>query len=279
MSRARISLFSQSLFALDLLEAIEATAALGFDAIELACCKPHFDLEMARRDPERVLRAIERSGLAVSALSTFSSYTDPRTVDDELAAAETFIRLAPTFGTQTVKVNPGPPGSALATPAHWRCLERALAELIPLAREIGVRLAFETHMRQLTDTLASAKRLMTLAPADVVGLTVDYSNLVFAGDDLEQVVADLGERTYNTHLKNGTIDAAGGWCFHPLDVGWTDYAVVLGALCDGGYDGPLTLECLGPDAREHPLRTAQRDREILVRLLRQTGWDIPKGMM
>jgi sugar phosphate isomerase/epimerase len=193
-----ISLFSQSLFALDLKEAIEVTATSGYDAIELACCKPHFDLETARRDPEGVARRLERAGLSVSALSGFNSFTDPGTLDDELLAAETFIRLAPLFKTRTVKLNPGPPGSATATPAHWRCLERALATLVPLAREVGVRLAFETHMHQLSDTLTSAKRLLALAPADVVGLTVDFSNLVFAGEDVAQVVSDLNSRTYNT---------------------------------------------------------------------------------
>jgi aryl-alcohol dehydrogenase-like predicted oxidoreductase len=44
-----ISLFSQSLFALDLERAIDTTAKSGYDAIELACCKPHFDLERLRR--------------------------------------------------------------------------------------------------------------------------------------------------------------------------------------------------------------------------------------
>ena len=262
-----IALFSQSLFALALERAIEGTAELGYDAIELACHKSHFDLGTARHYPERVARQIERAGLSVSALSTFNTFTDPDTLGDELAAVETFIRLAPMFGTTTVKLIPGPPSSTVATPAHWRCLEDALKVLVPLAREIGVRLAFETHMRQLTDSLTGSKRLLGLAPADVVGLTVDYSNLVFSGEDLSQVLAELTSRTYNTHLKNGTIDEDGGWHFHALDEGWTDNALVLGTLCDLGYDGPLTIECLGPEAQEHPLRTAARDLEILRRYL------------
>ena len=269
----KISLFSQSLFALDLERAIETTAALGYDAIELACCPPHFDLQTARCDPEGIARRIERAGLRVSALSGFSAFTDPHSLGDELAAAETFIRLAPMFETTTVKLAPGPPSSADATPAHWRCLEEALARLIPLARQVGVRLAFETHMRQLTDTLASSQRLIALSPADVVGLTVDFSNLAFAGEDLAQAVPELAGRTYNTHLKNGTMDADGAWHFHALDTGWTDYALVLGLLREAGYAGFLTIECLGQEAQERPAHTAQRDLEILKRTLRQVGWD------
>ena len=272
-----ISLFSQSLFALDLEEAIEGTAALGFDAIELACHSRHFDLKTASRDAGRVARRIERAGLAVSALSGFNTFTDPGTLDAELAAAEIFIRLAPSFGTEIVKLTPGPPGSARATSTHWQCFEQALAVLIPLAQEVGVRLAFETHMRQLTDTLASSRRLLEMTPAGVVGLTVDYSNLVFAGEDVTQVVFDLADRTYNTHLKNGTMDADGGWHFHALDEGWTDCALLLSLLRDARYDGPLTIESLDPEARERPLHIAGRDLAILKRTLEQVGWDDWQG--
>jgi len=271
-----ISLFSQSLFALDLESAIQATAAAGYAAIELACCKPHLDLAAAN-DPSsdlvsRTVAQIRDAGLAVSALSGFCTLTEPRILEQELAVVETLVRLAPLFGTDLIKLTPGPPGSAAATPGHWRCLEQALGVIAPLAREAGVRLAFETHMRQLTDSLASSARLLTLAPADVVGLTVDYSNLAFAGDDLAATVTELGDRTYNTHLKNGTIDADGAWRFGPLDQGWTDYPLILGLLRERGYTGPLAVECLGPDAQEHPTRTARRDREILERYLAQVGW-------
>ncbi len=272
-----ISLFSQSLFALDLEQAIDATAEAGYDAIELACCKPHFDLERAHGDPEGVARHIKQAGLSVSALSTFNTLTDPDTLENEIEAAETFIRLAPMFRTQIVKLTPGPPGSAEATPRHWRCLKEALAALVPLARGTGVRLAVETHMRQLTDTLASSRRLLASTPADVVGLTVDYSNLVFAGDDLARALSELASRTYNTHLKNGTIGADGAWHFGALDEGWTDHVLVLSALRDLRYDGPLTIECLDPQARLHPARTARRDLEILKRTLTQVGWDLDTG--
>jgi len=267
----KISLFSQSLFALDLDEAIAAAAELGFDAIELACCRPHFDLETARRRPEDIARRIKGAGLAVSALSGFNGFTDPESLSEELAAAETFIGLAPLFETKTVKLTPGPPSSADASAAHWRCLGKALEALIPPAEEVGVRLAFETHMRQLTDTLASSERLLELAPSDVVGLTVDYSNLVFAGEDLRRVVPALADRTYNTHVKNGTIDAAGRWVFDRLDRGWTDWPLVLRLLRHSGYTDFLTLECLSAEDRGGPRRAAGRDLEILRGWLDRMG--------
>ncbi len=56
-----LSLFSQSLFTLSLKQAIEATAQIGFPAIELACTAPHFDLDMAIQQPQKIARQIQRT--------------------------------------------------------------------------------------------------------------------------------------------------------------------------------------------------------------------------
>ena len=47
-----------------------------------------------------------------------------------------------------------------------------------------MRLAFETHMRQLTDSLAGTRQLLARAASPAIGLTGDFSNLVFAGENL-----------------------------------------------------------------------------------------------
>jgi len=266
----KTALFSQSLFALPLAEAIEATAQIGFSAIELACAPPHFDLETARTEPQRVAEQIRRNGLHVSALSLFNNFTEGTIQSDQLEAAEVYIRLAPLFQTKILKLIFGPLASGEATEAHWDRLARALARLAGVAGEVGVRLAFETHMRQLTDTLTGARRLLELAPSHTIGLTVDFSNLAFAGEDLSEAVPALADRMYNTHVKNGTLGEDGAWYFHSLDTGLTDYPEVLKLLRRVDYRGYLTVECLEPETREKPLQTAKRDLEILQSFLEKT---------
>ena len=297
----KTSLFSQSLFALTLTEAIETTARIGFPAIELACSKPHFDMETALQNANGVAQHVRKAGLKVSALSLFNNFTDRARLADQVEAAKVYTRLAPLFNTDVIKMTPGPPGSAEATEEHWRCLGIALEQLVPVAEEVGVRLAFETHMRQLTDTLAGAKRLLEMAKTDVehaaslfkdvehaaslfkdvehaaslfkvVGLTVDFSNLSFAGEDMRKAVSVLAEHTYNTHLKNGLVTEDGDWQFNALDDGLTDYLTVISLLRDVDYKGYFTIECLGPDARERPAETAKRDLIILRRYLERVGY-------
>lgn len=273
MPTPSISLFSQSLFALPLTDAIAAAADIGFDAIELACAAPHFDLETAHNEPDRVAEMLRQHGLTVSALSLFSSFTDPSTLDNQIHAAETYIRLAPLFNTSIVKITPGQPASAEATGEHWACCALALARLIDVAEEVGVRLACETHMRQLTDTLAGTQRLLDRVASETLGLTVDFSNMTFAGETMPDVFDALSDRMYNTHVKNGTIVADRAWQFLPLDTGWTDYTEVMALLRSSGYAGYLTIECLGPDAQAQPAETAARDLGILRRLMAQAGFD------
>jgi L-ribulose-5-phosphate 3-epimerase len=273
----KISLFSESLFTLSLEDAIRVTRKAGYLAIELACKTPHLNLEIARYDSRRIAEMIRHEGLKVSALSLYNRFTDPACVKEQIEAAETFIRLAPLFQTKTVKLTPGPPGSADATANHWDCLASAIKRLVPVADEVGVQLAFETHMRQLTDTLASAQHLLEIAPSDTVGLTVDFSNLAFAGEPLCEAIAALKDRMYHTHVKNGYIDDAGGWHFQPLDEGLTDYPSVFGILRKSGYEGYLSVECLGPDAQQRPEQTARRDLAILKRLLEEPPCKTPNS--
>jgi len=263
----KISLFSQSLFALPLAEAIPAAARAGYDAVELACTAPHLDAVTARTAGESWAARVRDSGLSVSALSLFTRFTEPAQVDEQVEEAAMFIDLAPAFGTQVVKLTPGPPASEAASQSHWACLEGALERLERVAAEVGVRLAVETHMRQLTDTAAASGQLLGRMSSQRLGLTVDFSNLAFAGDDPAAAVETFGSRVYNTHFKNGTIAADGSWSFTALDQGWTAYPAVLAALRSTGYDGYLTVECLQPEARQHPVKTARRDRRILEQYL------------
>jgi len=122
-------------------------------------------------------------------------------------------------------------------------------------------------MRQLTDTLASSLRLLEVVPDRTVGLTVDFSNLAFAGERMGEVVAKLSERMYHAHVKNGYLCADGSWDFRRLDDGLVSYDELLPLLRGAGYEGYLSVECLGPAQPEELVARARCDGEILMRLL------------
>ena len=269
------ALFSETLAALPLAEAMAATARIGYPATELLCAAPHLDHALARRDAETVAAQIRGCGLAVAALSLHNTFTDPALLAEELRVAQTFIGLAPLFGTRLLQLDPGRPTARLAEPHQWNCLAQALHELAGMARDAGVKLAFHTTMRQITDTLAGTERLIELAPADCIGVTADLTNLRFSGADPAQVITRLGDRIYHTHIKNGYIGANGEWNFGRLDRGLLDYTAILPQLHAGGYRGYLSIESIGLNARKYPApeatQAAQTDLKLLRNYLKQTG--------
>ncbi len=267
----RISLFSQSLFALPLDRAIPATAEAGYHTIELACRAPHFDRRRART--KKTVELVKNAGLEVSALSLFNKFTEPALLDEEVEDAKEYIRFAPEFGTGIVKLTPGPPASADAKKSHWDTLKNAIEELLPAAEKADVRLAFETHMSQLTDTVKSSKKFLGLIDSERVGLTVDFTNLKYAGDDPVKAIRTFRDRIFHVHVKNGAVDDNGTLRFGPLGEGMTDWPKVIAGLKKAAYDGFLSIECLQPMAQNQPGEIARRDLDTLWRMLSDAGLD------
>jgi inosose dehydratase len=258
-----ISLFTQSLFTLDLEEAILGASSIGYSAIELACAKPHLDYDVALSDIDGIAELIRDLDLEVAALSMFNEFSNRDDIEDEIERVEAFIDFAKILGTDVIKLTPGKPASESATEENWRCLGRAVDRLEPAARRARIRLAFETHMGQLTDNLVSTKQFVEMFSSSQVGLTVDFYNLAFSGGKAEEAVEALAKFIYHTHVKNGTVDAGGNPVFGRLDEGIVDYPMVIEMLDEIDYGGYLSIECLGPGARSAPLDTANRDLEIL----------------
>ena len=94
--------------------------------------------------------------------------------------------------------------------------------------------------------------------SDYVGCYFDVGNVILTGYP-EQWVKILGSRIKRVHLKDfkksvGTLD---GFC--DLLDGDVDYAAVMVALRDTGYDGPVTAEYFDCEA-DLPKISAAIDR-------------------
>jgi len=227
--------FTECLFPLPLAAALRGAKDAGFDAVELACAEPHLGPRKLA-DAETIAREIRDAGLEVAALSLHNRFSDEGHRRGDVESAVRFIEVAPVFGARLVKMTPGYPTAREATGAHWDRLAGVLREITPVARAAGVRLVFETYLNMMTNTLESSLRFLDLADADVVGLTVDFSNLALAGDSMADVVDGLKDRMWHAHVKNGFPAGEGGYDWRPLGEGLVDYAEVIGLLRDVGYD-------------------------------------------
>jgi sugar phosphate isomerase/epimerase len=267
----KIGIFSQSFSSIGLEEAIDGAAAIGFDGIELAALPSHLPLERAVRAGAEIARRIADAGLSVSAISLYTNFTEDPKRAESVAETLGFVDLAHVFDTRTIKITPGPPGSAEAADAHYAGFARAMEELCPAARDAGVRYVMETHLRMPSDTTAGTLRLLELGDPEVLGVNLDFCNVATGGDDPTWSIRQLAPRLWYTHVKDGVHkpDVTGPervtWGF--LGEGDVDYPAILRALRAVGYDGYLSIECLQPEARTDPIGTARRDFQTLRRLL------------
>lgn len=260
----KISLFSQSLFALDLETAIRVTGEIGYEAIEVACFGPHLHLQQARDEQDRIMGWIKAAGLEVSALSLSNDFVREDRRAESVESTIGFIRLAKAYETGIVKITPGGPSSLEATEADFDIFREGIQSVCHVAEEEGIRVVMETHLRQLSDTTASTLRLLEMGEPEVLGVNLDFCNVAFGGDDPVESIRQLKDRLYFTHIKNGVLKD-GVYDFRRLDDGGVEYPRVIEELRRIRYKGVLSIECLGKEARTRARETAAHDLRVLRR--------------
>jgi sugar phosphate isomerase/epimerase len=267
----KTSLFSTSLTAFGLKKAIQATAKAGYDAIELGCFAPHLTLDVAESRADEVCDWLKAAGIPVSALSLTVEYTSDdeatwrRNVDETCR----FIRLCAEFGTNLVKTMPGRPGSAKATQRHWDAYRRAMDLIVPVAKSEGVRLAVETHLNHLSDSIETAARCIEFGDPAVLGVNLDFCNVRTCHEDPLDAIERFRGRIFLAHVKDSLFTLASGE-YVPMGQGRMDYRPIVQRLRAIGYDGYLSVECLYPAAKQHdPRGSIAHDLALLRRLLRQ----------
>jgi len=269
----KTSIFSTSLTALDLQEAIHVAAEVGYDAIELGCFEPHLALEVAEKRGEDVCAWLRDADIPVSALSLTVEYTaeDEGIWQANVDETYRFIRLCEKFGTDIIKTMPGTPGSARATEKHWDRFRRAMDLIVPVAETEGVKLALETHLNHLSDSIETAARCIEGGNPEVLGVNLDFCNIRTCHENPLDALDRFAGRIYLTHVKDSLFTTDSGE-YLPMGQGKMDYPPIIERLRAVGYDGYLSVECLYPRAKLHdPRGSAAYDLKVLRGLLSVEG--------
>ena len=121
------------------LEKFQAAKAAGFDGIE-----PHSHL-----DQDEVLRARDATGLAIASVSNGQSswrgLSDPDAAKraEAVESLKQALRDAKRYGASSVLVVPGSVSDEIPYAAAYPRVQGALRQAVPLAEELGVKLACE----------------------------------------------------------------------------------------------------------------------------------------
>jgi sugar phosphate isomerase/epimerase len=247
----RLSLNTATTKRLTLPEAVQAASDAGLTRIGL------WRDRVEEVGLDAAVALVRDSGLAVSSLCRggFLTAADPAGIAHALADNRTAIEQAAALGAPELVLVVGglPDGDTDLTAARGRVADR-LADLVPVARDHGVRLALEPlHPMYVADravlsTLGQALDLALAHPSAQVGVVVDTFHVWWDPALLEQI-ARAGDRIASYQVCD---------YLHPLpaDVllgrgmmgdGVIDFPPITRAVAEAGYTGDVEVEIFNAD--------------------------------
>lgn len=229
-------------------EVVDLVAQAGLSAIEWGgdVHVPHGDVACAREVARRTVDA----GLAVCA---YGSYY--RAGTGEPPAFEAVIESALALGAPLVRVWAGRRGSADADAATWKAVVEDSQRILALAQQAGLGVAYEFHNHTLTDTNASALRLLgQVAPSgpasDPSGGLSSYWQPLGGMDEPARLEGLRAVRPWlsHVHVQQGR---------RPLSEGADVWLPRLEMVRGTGRDHGALIEFVQDDAPEAFLRDAE----------------------
>ena len=252
-------------------EQLEATAAAGFDAVELMIADdgPLGPDPIGSRCRDIVARARDL-GLGILGIVGMAfwkcNYGSPLEADRQRAHDLTLklMDLATDLHAESVLVIPavvghaGQPTPGVAYADALRRTGQALHRLRHEAEARGVLLAIENVWNRFLLSPIEAADLIDRVNSPNVGFCFDTGNVLPYGYP-QDWISTLGGRVVRVHAKDYDLRRSGRDGFCPLGEGSVDWPATLAALRAVGYDGPLTVE--GPG---EPGEACRRLRKLLA---------------
>jgi len=250
----------------------------GFDFLEV-CCWPsqeraarryagvcHIDVEgLSDGRAKELMEDMATRGLDIPALGYYPNplHPDPehrRRVIDHLKKV---LTAASKMGVPVVNTFMGADNTKTQQ-ENWQAARQIWPEILSHAKDSGVKVGIENcPMLFSADEWPSGTNLAYSPWAwrqifeefdETIGLCFDPSHLVWQMIDIEEAIAEFGERFYFFQAKDCTIDKRGlyergalsvglGWQIPRLPgLGAIDWSSVFSSLYRVGYDGPISIE-------------------------------------
>jgi hexulose-6-phosphate isomerase len=171
------------------------------------------------------------------------SSPNPDDVKKSVERMEISLRNARLWGADTVLLVPGVVRPDTTIPQAWQRSQPVVKRLIPLAKELGVRIGIEPVWNKFLLTPYDTAKYVDEFKSPWVKAYFDVGNVVMYGFPQEWIRA-LGKRIIKFHLKDFKFESRQ---FVALREGSIDWKEVRKAIGEIGYGGYLTVELGGGD--------------------------------
>jgi len=247
---------------------LDDAAALGFEGVELGGRFP--------RDPAVLGPTLARRGLALIG-GWYSMGLLTRSPAAEIAALQPHLTLLKALGSpvfiaaETSNAIHGDRSRPLAdsprlVPTAWPAFGAALNAVAAHVASHGLRFAYHFHLGTVVERPDDLDSFLAHTAARV-GLVVDTGHAALAGIDSEALIRAAPARVAHVHAKDirrkvfdqvaadrrSFLDGVVAGMFTAPGDGDLDFAPVLGALADTGYEGWIVIEAEQDPGRADPV--------------------------
>src|ERR1043165_7447455 len=245
------------------LEKMKAIKEAGFEGVEMA----------SHMDQDEVLKGRDETGLVIPSVCGAHhwdkplSHPDPKVREEGLEALKQTLRDAKRYGASSVLLVPAVVNKEVSYSDAYTRSQAEIRKAIPLAEELGVKIAVENVWNQFLLSPLEAARYVDEFNSPAVGWHFDVGNIINYGWP-EQWVRVLGKRIQKLHIKEFSRkrrDKEGLWKGFdvPLLEGDDDWPSVMKALDDVGWSGWAMTEQGGGDTQVGLKDLADRLSKIL----------------
>jgi L-ribulose-5-phosphate 3-epimerase len=232
------------------LEKMKAIKAAGFEGVEM----------ISHMDQDEIVRARDATGLVIPSVCGRDHWKltltdpDPKVREQGVEALKQTLRDAKTYGATSVLLVPGVVKKEVSYADAYTRSQAEIRKALPLAEELGVKIAVENVWNQFLLSPLEAARFIDEFKSDAIGWHFDVGNVVTYGWP-EQWIRILGKRIQKLHIKEYSRkkrDAEGLWKGFQVELleGDDNWPAVMKALDDIGYHGWGIAEQPGGDSPE-----------------------------
>ena len=232
------------------LEKFTAIKEAGFEGVE----------PMSHMDQDDVMKALEATGLKAASTCCNThwnkpvSHPDPQVRAAGVEGLKQALRDAKRYGASSVLFVPAVVNKEVSYADAYRRSQTEIRQAIPLAEELGVRIAIENVWNHFLLSPLEAARYVDEFNSPWVGWHFDVGNVITYGWP-EQWIRILGKRIQKLHIKEFSREKANsqglgkGFEVEFLK-GDDDWPTVMKALDEIGYEGWGIAEQGGADSPE-----------------------------
>lgn len=232
------------------LEKMKAVKQAGFDGAEMN----------SHMDQDEVVRARDEAGLLIPSVcgvhhwSKPLSHPNPKVREEGLEALKQTLRDAKRYGASSVLLVPAVVNKEVSYADAYTRSQAEIRKAIPLAEELGVKIACENVWNQFLLSPLEAARYVDEFNSPAVGWHFDVGNILTYGWP-EQWIRILGKRIQKFHIKEFSRkkrDSEGLWKGFDAKLleGDNDWPAVMKAVDEIGYTGWTITEQGGGDTPE-----------------------------